>query len=69
MPAVANPRVVLAKLPGDSLPVAGEHLVLDKSHEIDLDTVPLNGGYLSKTLLLRHVQTPNLCLESSSLCL
>ena len=50
---IANPRVILAKLPGDQLPVVGEHLVYEKAAKIDLDNVPLNGGYLTKTLLLR----------------
>ncbi|KAJ7141359.1 hypothetical protein C8R44DRAFT_659065 [Mycena epipterygia] len=47
-----NPRVVFAKRLDTGLPVPGEHLVFDGSHSIDLDTVPLNGGYLTKTLML-----------------
>ncbi|KAJ7121242.1 hypothetical protein C8R43DRAFT_74928 [Mycena crocata] len=47
-----NPRVIFAKRPGTGLPVPGEHLVYDGSPSIDLDTVPLNGGFLTKTLML-----------------
>ncbi|KAJ7637205.1 hypothetical protein B0H17DRAFT_1149536 [Mycena rosella] len=46
-----NPRVVLAKNPSYELPVAGEHIVYDPSPTIDLD-LKLNGGFLTKTLLL-----------------
>ncbi|RDB24661.1 Zinc-type alcohol dehydrogenase-like protein PB24D3.08c [Hypsizygus marmoreus] len=48
----SNPRVVFAKRPGDALPVVGEHIILDTSRTIDLDKVPLNGGFLTKTLIL-----------------
>lgn len=48
-----NPRLVFAKRPGGGiLPVPGEHLVFDPSPSIDLDAVPLNGGFLTKTLML-----------------
>ncbi|KAJ6489172.1 hypothetical protein C8R47DRAFT_978193 [Mycena vitilis] len=48
-----NPRVVFAKRPGTGFPVPGEHVVYDeKSQSIDLDAVPLNGGFLTKTLML-----------------
>ncbi|KAJ7693424.1 hypothetical protein B0H17DRAFT_1060123 [Mycena rosella] len=47
-----NPRVVFAKRPGTGLPVPGEHLVYDATRSIDLDAVPLNGGFLTKTLML-----------------
>lgn len=53
MPAIANPRIVFAKRPGDALPVVGEHVVFDATRSIDIDNVPLNGGYLTKTILLR----------------
>lgn len=49
---VPNPRILFTKRPGDGLPVVGEHITLDNVRSIDLDNVPLNGGYLSKTLLL-----------------
>ncbi|KAJ6521972.1 hypothetical protein DFH09DRAFT_1330864 [Mycena vulgaris] len=49
---IPNPRVVFAKRPGTSMPVPGEHLVYDASPTIDLDAVPLNGGFLTKTLML-----------------
>ncbi|KAJ7167684.1 hypothetical protein C8R46DRAFT_1093806 [Mycena filopes] len=51
MAPTANPRVFLAKNPGYELPVAGEHLVFDPTPTIDLD-MELNGGYITKTLLL-----------------
>ncbi|KAF7360694.1 Zinc-type alcohol dehydrogenase-like protein PB24D3.08c [Mycena venus] len=48
-----NPRVVFAKRPGaGNLPIPGEHIVYDASPTIDLDAVPLNGGFLTKTLML-----------------
>ncbi|KAG6909249.1 hypothetical protein DXG01_001431 [Tephrocybe rancida] len=48
-----NPRVVFAERPAyGHLPVVGQHLVFDSSRIIDLDNVPLNGGFLSKTLIL-----------------
>ncbi|KAJ6536756.1 hypothetical protein DFH09DRAFT_931115 [Mycena vulgaris] len=51
MAPTANPRVILAKNPSYKLPVAGKHLVFDPSPTIDLD-LELNGGFLTKTLLL-----------------
>ena len=56
--ATPNPRIVYTKLPGDGLPVVGEHIILDKSATIDLEKVPLNGGFLTKTLILRLVSGP-----------
>ncbi|KAJ7666676.1 hypothetical protein DFH06DRAFT_1085829 [Mycena polygramma] len=47
-----NPRVVFAKRPGTGFPLPGEHVVYQKSHSIDLDAVPLHGGFLTKTLML-----------------
>ncbi|KAJ7187157.1 hypothetical protein C8R46DRAFT_1059018 [Mycena filopes] len=49
-----NPRVVFAKRPGTGGIVPGEHVVFERTpkHSIDLDCVPLNGGYLTKTLML-----------------
>ncbi|KAF7332664.1 Zinc-type alcohol dehydrogenase-like protein PB24D3.08c [Mycena kentingensis (nom. inval.)] len=52
MHPVPNPRVLYAKIPGRAgLPVIGEHLVYDPSPTIDLDA-PLNGGFLTKAILL-----------------
>lgn len=50
MAPTPNPRVVLAKIPS-GLPVAGEHIVFNPTPTIDLD-LKLNGGFLTKTLLL-----------------
>lgn len=50
-----NPRVIFAKRPGSGPVVPGEHLVFDGSRTIDLENVPLNGGFLTKTLMLRRV--------------
>ncbi|KAJ7752416.1 hypothetical protein DFH07DRAFT_825215 [Mycena maculata] len=47
-----NPRVVFAKRPGTRIPVPGEHIIFESSRSIDLDSVPLNGGFLTKTLML-----------------
>uniref|UniRef100_D8Q1R7 Enoyl reductase (ER) domain-containing protein n=1 Tax=Schizophyllum commune (strain H4-8 / FGSC 9210) TaxID=578458 RepID=D8Q1R7_SCHCM len=53
MAPIPNPRVVFAKpIPEGAWPVIGEHLVYDDSRTIDLDNVPLNGGYLTKALYL-----------------
>ncbi|KAF8578379.1 NAD(P)-binding protein [Ramaria rubella] len=51
MPSIPNPRVVYAKIP-TGYPVPGEHLVYDAASTIDLDSIPLNGGFLTKTLVL-----------------
>lgn len=51
MSSIRNARVVYAALP-THLPVPGEHIKYDTSHTIDLDTVPLDGGSLIKTLIL-----------------
>lgn len=51
----SNPRVVFSKRPGyGELPAVGQHLILDSSRTINLDNVPLNGGFLTKTLILRY---------------
>ncbi|KAJ7242358.1 hypothetical protein B0H12DRAFT_1132438 [Mycena haematopus] len=47
-----NPRVVFVKRPGTGIPVPGEHVVFERSRSIDLDGVSLNGGFLTKTLML-----------------
>ncbi|KAL1758229.1 hypothetical protein FB107DRAFT_207742 [Schizophyllum commune] len=53
MAPVPNPRVVYAKpIPQGAWPVVGEHLVYDNSRTIDPETVPLNGGFLTKALYL-----------------
>ncbi|KAF8205311.1 hypothetical protein K438DRAFT_1579322, partial [Mycena galopus ATCC 62051] len=48
------PRIIFAKRPNgaDILPVPGEHLIFDASPSIDLEAVSLNGGFLTKTLML-----------------
>ncbi|KAJ7048922.1 hypothetical protein C8F01DRAFT_1266456 [Mycena amicta] len=51
MSPTTNPRVLYAKIPGSGPLVAGEHLVFDSTPTIDLDA-KLNGGFLTKTLLL-----------------
>ncbi|KAL1663456.1 hypothetical protein GGF50DRAFT_102972 [Schizophyllum commune] len=51
MAPIPNPRIVFAKpIPEGAWPVIGEHLVYDDSRTIDPNTVPLNGGYLTKAL-------------------
>ncbi|KAF8585230.1 NAD(P)-binding protein [Ramaria rubella] len=51
MAPIPNPRVVYSKIPVGH-PVPGQDLVYDDSPTIDLDNVPLNGGFLTKTLVL-----------------
>ncbi|KAJ7249109.1 alcohol dehydrogenase [Mycena haematopus] len=51
MAPVTNARVLFAKVP-ESFPVPGETTVYDTTQTIDLDSVPLNGGFLVKTLVL-----------------
>ena len=54
MAPIPNPRIVFAKpIPEGAWPVIGEHLVYDDSRTIDPDTVPLNGGSLTKALYFR----------------
>ncbi|KIY51560.1 alcohol dehydrogenase [Fistulina hepatica ATCC 64428] len=51
MAPVRNARVLFNQAP-KGYPVPGETTVYDESQTIDLNTVPLNGGVLFKTLLL-----------------
>ncbi|KIY43538.1 hypothetical protein FISHEDRAFT_52927 [Fistulina hepatica ATCC 64428] len=51
MAPVRNARVLFNQVP-KGYPVPGETTVYDDSQTINLDTVPLKGGVLFKTLLL-----------------
>ncbi|KAJ7116216.1 hypothetical protein C8R43DRAFT_960888 [Mycena crocata] len=51
MAPVTNARVVFNAIPKD-YPIPGETTVYDTSQKIDPETVPLNGGFLIKTLVL-----------------
>ncbi|KAJ7617351.1 hypothetical protein FB45DRAFT_933982 [Roridomyces roridus] len=51
MAPIRNARVLFSSVPKD-FPVPGETTVYDTSQTIDIDTVPLNGGFLIKTLVL-----------------
>jgi len=51
MAPITNARVLFAAIPKD-FPIPGETTVYDTSQKIDLETVPLNGGFLTKTLVL-----------------
>jgi len=51
MPPITNARVLFAAIPKD-FPIPGETTVYDTSQKIDLETAPLNGGFLVKTLVL-----------------
>ncbi|KAJ7624036.1 hypothetical protein DFH06DRAFT_1059193, partial [Mycena polygramma] len=51
MPQIQNARVLFNSIP-KGFPVPGETTVYDKLQTIDLETVPLNGGFLIKTLVL-----------------
>ncbi|KAG5728702.1 Zinc-type alcohol dehydrogenase-like protein PB24D3.08c [Termitomyces sp. T112] len=49
----SNPRVLFSKRPATGeLPIVGQHIIFDNSRAIDLDDVPLKGGFLTKTLIL-----------------
>ena len=53
MAPVRNGRVLFNSIPAPgSYPVPGKTVVYDDSQTIDLDNVPLNGGFLVKTLTL-----------------
>nr|GAT48806.1 predicted protein [Mycena chlorophos] len=51
MAPVTNGRVLFAAIP-TGFPVPGETLVYDSTETIDLENVPLNGGFLVKVLVL-----------------
>ncbi|KAF7349033.1 NAD(P)-binding protein [Mycena venus] len=51
MAPITNARVLFNSIP-DEYPVPGETTVYDTAQTIDPDTVPLNGGFLVKTLVL-----------------
>ncbi|KAF7375770.1 NAD P-binding protein [Mycena sanguinolenta] len=51
MAPATNGRVIFAKVPKD-FPVPGETTVYDTTQTIDIDGVPLSGGFLVKTLVL-----------------
>ncbi|KAJ6622524.1 hypothetical protein B0H10DRAFT_2013058 [Mycena sp. CBHHK59/15] len=51
MPSVTNGRVLFNAVP-QGYPVPGETTVYDTTATIDLDNIPLNGGFLIKTLVL-----------------
>ncbi|KAF8158806.1 hypothetical protein K438DRAFT_1942587 [Mycena galopus ATCC 62051] len=51
MAPVTNARVIFNAIPKD-FPIPGETTVHDTTQTIDLDGVPLNGGFLIKTLVL-----------------
>ncbi|KAJ7081244.1 hypothetical protein C8R44DRAFT_823687 [Mycena epipterygia] len=51
MAPTTNKRVLFAEIP-EGYPVPGKTTVHDASETIDLENVPLNGGFLLKTLVL-----------------
>ncbi|KAF8193890.1 hypothetical protein K438DRAFT_1828217 [Mycena galopus ATCC 62051] len=51
MAPIRNARVLFNSVP-NGYPVPGETTIYDTTQEIDLETVPLNGGILVKTLVL-----------------
>lgn len=51
MDLTPNPRVLYTATPAASF-VPGQHTKYDDTRTIDLRTVPLNGGFLTKTLML-----------------
>ncbi|KAJ7456097.1 hypothetical protein FB451DRAFT_1564709 [Mycena latifolia] len=51
MAPIQNARVLFNSVPAD-YPIPGETTVYDTTQTIDVETVPLNGGFLIKTLVL-----------------
>ena len=51
MALTPNPRVIYTATPAASF-VPGQHTKYDDTRTIDLHNVPLNGGFLSETLML-----------------
>ncbi|EGN98193.1 hypothetical protein SERLA73DRAFT_138524, partial [Serpula lacrymans var. lacrymans S7.3] len=51
MAPTKNARLLFNEVP-DGYPIPGQTTVYDVSEKIDLDNVPLNGGFLLKTLVL-----------------
>ncbi|KAJ7460197.1 hypothetical protein FB451DRAFT_1141301 [Mycena latifolia] len=51
MAPIQNARVLFNSVPAD-YPIPGETTIYDTTQTIDLETVPLNGGFLLKTLVL-----------------
>ncbi|KAF8588807.1 alcohol dehydrogenase [Ramaria rubella] len=51
MPSVPNPQIIFQSIPEDYI-VPGETTVYDATRTIDLENVDLNGGYLTKTLVI-----------------
>ncbi|KAJ6555446.1 chaperonin 10-like protein [Mycena vulgaris] len=51
MAPITNARVLFNSVPKD-YPVPGETTVYDTTQKVDIDTQPLNGGFLVKTLVL-----------------
>jgi len=51
MAPVVNPRVLFNEIP-EGYPQVGKTVVVDESEQIDLESVPLNGGILIRNLVL-----------------
>ncbi|KAI0088196.1 alcohol dehydrogenase [Irpex rosettiformis] len=51
MAPVKNGRILFASHP-DEYPIPGKDIIYDESESIDLENVPLNGGFLIKALVL-----------------
>ncbi|KAH9935958.1 NAD(P)-binding protein [Epithele typhae] len=49
MAPIKNGRVLFNEVP-EGLPVAGKTTIYDESHTIDIDIIPLNGGFVAKLL-------------------
>lgn len=53
MTPVRNGRVLFSSIPSaGSYPIPGKTVVYDDSQTVDLESIPLNGGFLVKTLTL-----------------
>lgn len=51
MTTIQNSSVIFSSKP-DEFPIPGEHLVVKKDATVDLDSTPLHGGLLVKTIAL-----------------
>ncbi|KIJ38261.1 hypothetical protein M422DRAFT_176890 [Sphaerobolus stellatus SS14] len=51
MTPIPNPRILYASIP-TGYPIPGKNTKYDDSEQIDLENVPLKGGYLTRTVLI-----------------
>ena len=77
MAPVRNARVIFKSIPApNTFPESEKIALYDESQTIDLETVPLNGGFLVKTLVLSidpymrgRMRDPNIESYAVSICM